>query len=361
MTNSQEIQNLIDQITGRQFRRYNVKLAKLLSINSSVFLIDLCDCFSHHLIRGEIEGENDWFYYTEDKCFERTALSRKEQETSIKLLIENDLIEKKVIGSPPKRHYRVKFKNVKEFFEKSEEKSISPFGQIEKPKRRNPLLTNDTKEEILSYPTFPEEGRTGEEFLTKEEKLSPKEDLERKLELLESLEIPDRIRDAKKDTLSQRDKMAIIRFPLERIKESIEQYYLQVDEVECPYRMISEDLQGRWNRDASKTQSKARCCDSRNKTTQEPDHFNKSFLCAANEILTSLSLERDMIIVDDEIHFKHGGSTIMNLPRCGIYPLTKLKDFVKIFNDRYLGYRKQSKTQIVFNSASQLFEKGIIG
>lgn len=97
-------------ISQGEFRTINLEIArKLGSINAALFLSDLVDRYKFHKSRNEtikLEGHNlEWFYYTVDTCEERTTLTRYEQDPCVKKLVELEIIEVKLIGLPPKRHF----------------------------------------------------------------------------------------------------------------------------------------------------------------------------------------------------------------------------------------------------------------
>jgi hypothetical protein len=131
----------------------------------------------------------------------------------------------------------------------------APYAPKEDPSEEDPSLKNNPLLPLLKEQHLKEKDRTGRNFPSHEKNLkqvSEKIEDQQKLDLLNSIQIPERIRINRKNTLSRKDKMEILTFSLAKIQESINQYYLQVDEVECPYRMISEDLQGRWNRNTTR-------------------------------------------------------------------------------------------------------------
>ncbi len=107
------------------YRIYNVEMAKAFkSINAAVFLSELANRYRYHLKENQVlntEKHGDgWFYFTSEKCEERTALSRREQDTAITILENLGLIEKKIIGVPSKRHFRLNIENINKFFKKQE-------------------------------------------------------------------------------------------------------------------------------------------------------------------------------------------------------------------------------------------------
>ena len=104
-------------LNHRNYQTYNRLIARNLgSIKASIMLAELVNRHEYHLERNELQklekhGEG-WFYYTVDHCEERTYLSEKEQSASVKILEDRGLIEKKILGLPGKRHFRINEENI---------------------------------------------------------------------------------------------------------------------------------------------------------------------------------------------------------------------------------------------------------
>ena len=58
------------------------------------------------------DDENGWFYKTRDDWAEETALTRTEQETARKRLVDKGLLEEKLGGMPARMYYRVNVEKV---------------------------------------------------------------------------------------------------------------------------------------------------------------------------------------------------------------------------------------------------------
>lgn len=112
--------NPLDLLDSGNFQTYNRKVAKALgSINAAILLSELVNRYQYHRDLNELlhyeKYPGTWFYYTVEKCEERTVLSRKEQETAIKILEKHGLFEKRSIGIPPKRHFCLNLDRIHEF------------------------------------------------------------------------------------------------------------------------------------------------------------------------------------------------------------------------------------------------------
>jgi hypothetical protein len=132
--------NVLDLLDSGQYQTYNRKVARELgSVNAAIILSDLVNRYNYHNDNNELRsvggGEPEWFYYTVDKCEERTVLSRKEQETAIKILESNGLFDKKNVGVPPKRHFRLNIEKIVEFTTGIKELFKTPErGALKRPK-----------------------------------------------------------------------------------------------------------------------------------------------------------------------------------------------------------------------------------
>lgn len=104
------------------WRRYHVEIARELGLYAAIFIADLIDRDAYHTTRGELihlDGfEGDWFYYTVEKCEERTALTRKNQDAAIKILEKAQFAQKEVKGVPPKRYFQLNYEEISKFLNK---------------------------------------------------------------------------------------------------------------------------------------------------------------------------------------------------------------------------------------------------
>ncbi|HEY3527494.1 MAG TPA: hypothetical protein VGK47_14960 [Nitrososphaeraceae archaeon] len=148
------------------YRTYNIDVARRLrSIHAAILLAELASRQRYHRDRGELitdanHGEG-WFYFTQELVEERTCLTRKNQDTSIEILEKFGLIEKKSIGIPAKRHFRLNQCRINEFFFMGQP-CLSETDKLDCPKRTNSDVRN---------------GQTGpREHTYKEPKEEPKED-----------------------------------------------------------------------------------------------------------------------------------------------------------------------------------------
>lgn len=92
-------------LAGGNYRVYNYELAKKLGINEAILLADLITKFLYFEERRELI-DGGFFFSTAEKIYETTALTRRQQEKSLKNLAE--YVETKVKGIPAKKHFRLK-------------------------------------------------------------------------------------------------------------------------------------------------------------------------------------------------------------------------------------------------------------
>ena len=266
MTNPQEqyeINSIISQVTGCDFRRYNVKIARLLSINSAVFLADLLDRYSYHFKNNELVNSpkhgDGWFYYTADKCEERTALTTREQFSASKMLVEKGLIEQKLIGCPAMRHYRINYQQVKILLDDFSGKSS--FDKTQNCNRQNAKLNTGTHTLLMrskeeeedeidinkkfennepfrkrSLPSQVSFNQTSEE----EENPPPNSDRPPREELAEKMNL------LKDIPLTETEMMKMCRRNLEEVRIASIAYHRDQVKVDNPYKMMMAVIDGNW-------------------------------------------------------------------------------------------------------------------
>ena len=105
-------QRLIAGLLGSKLIAYNSDLVKALgSVSAGVLL--------HQLLYWQDKGKNpEWIYKTIKDIETETGLTRWEQETAIKILKGNKLIEVKLKGVPATRNFKVDLLEVGAFIER---------------------------------------------------------------------------------------------------------------------------------------------------------------------------------------------------------------------------------------------------
>jgi len=127
------------------YRTYNIEVAKKLgSIHAAIFLGELCQRSKYHAENKEFVSDprygDNWFYYTGEKCEERTGMTVDEQRTAYKLLIRRGLIEQANFAVPCKKHFRIKVQEILIFFGLIPSNNVSSYGNFPNWLLENPKL-----------------------------------------------------------------------------------------------------------------------------------------------------------------------------------------------------------------------------
>jgi len=106
-----------DLLDEGDYQTYNRSVARAVgSVNAAIMLSELINRYKCNQERGELvtfdKAPGEWFYYTLEKCEERTVLSRKEQDRAIKYLTDHGLVIKQSFGTPAKRHFQIKWSSI---------------------------------------------------------------------------------------------------------------------------------------------------------------------------------------------------------------------------------------------------------
>lgn len=106
-----EYQRQIARVLGTRPIAYNSDLAHALgSVKAGLFLSQLLFWWG----KGR---DPNWIYKTIEEIKEETALSRKEQETAVKICKRLGLIQMKIKGIPGKRHFQININVIVEFLQ----------------------------------------------------------------------------------------------------------------------------------------------------------------------------------------------------------------------------------------------------
>lgn len=97
------------------YRTFNVEVAKLLGIYAAIFLSELASKQKYYHKIGQLRPDG-FFYFTLADAEERTCLTRDQQDKAISVLVENKLIEKRIMGNPATRYFRVDSEAINQMF-----------------------------------------------------------------------------------------------------------------------------------------------------------------------------------------------------------------------------------------------------
>lgn len=114
--------DILGLLNSGNYQIYNRKVAKALgSIGAAIMLAELVNRYQYHKERDELltfdKHEGEWFYYTLEKCEERTVFTRSKQDSAIQILQKHNLVEKAQIGLPSKRNFRLNLDAITAFEE----------------------------------------------------------------------------------------------------------------------------------------------------------------------------------------------------------------------------------------------------
>lgn len=103
------------------YRTYNIDVArKLNSLLAALLLSELASRYRYHFKHNELTSDarygDNWFYYTQEDIEERTFMTRRQQDSSLEILEKYGFVEKKLIGVPARRHFRLNISKIIEFF-----------------------------------------------------------------------------------------------------------------------------------------------------------------------------------------------------------------------------------------------------
>jgi len=121
--------SILNLLNSNDYQIYNRTVSRELdSIYAAIMLSELINRREYHIEKGhehlEHEGKR-WFYYTVDKCKERTDFGVKMQSTAIKKLKARGLIKVCQKGLPAKRYFWLDEEKILELFLDSKSKSRS--------------------------------------------------------------------------------------------------------------------------------------------------------------------------------------------------------------------------------------------
>lgn len=96
---------LTQMLASRNYIILNKPIAKILGINASIMLGELCSEYEYWKSTDQLDEE--YFYSTAQNIREHTTLTRKSQDSAIGKLKEYGIIETKLMGLPAKRYFKI--------------------------------------------------------------------------------------------------------------------------------------------------------------------------------------------------------------------------------------------------------------
>lgn len=145
----QNIENLL-LFSGEDYLRVSKGLVRTLGVECAFMFAELVDEYLYYYKQkyDVLEQNNGWFYSTADNIKERTSWSADKQEKIIKILIEKNLIQKKIAGVPAKRFFYINSKEAQNLVTQYQETSFRKKRQLDSAKNGN--LYQENTETIIN-------------------------------------------------------------------------------------------------------------------------------------------------------------------------------------------------------------------
>ena len=147
----QNIENLL-LFSGEDYLRVSKGLVRTLGVECAFMFAELVDEYLYYYKQKYdiLEQNNGWFYSTADNIKERTSWSPDKQEKIIKILIEKNLIQKKLAGVPARRFFYINSKEAQNLVAEYHETSFRKKRKLDSAKNGN--LSQENTETIIRIP-----------------------------------------------------------------------------------------------------------------------------------------------------------------------------------------------------------------
>jgi len=120
---------------------YYPEIAKALgNVKSAIFVCQFL------YWEGKQADKDGWIYKTQEEIYNETGLSRKEQESARKQLRELGILEEKLIGVPPVKHYKFDWGALDKLICNKGANQFVTFGQINMSETDKSIYTENTTE-----------------------------------------------------------------------------------------------------------------------------------------------------------------------------------------------------------------------
>lgn len=121
--------DILEFISASNYGSYHRGMARILGCTVAVYLGELVSMFKYLSAQKKtisLNGIDGFFYFTQEDALEKTGLSRKEQDTCIKVLVNHKFVLKVQHGLPCKRYFRLNVNEIRNFiFQNFQEKSTN--------------------------------------------------------------------------------------------------------------------------------------------------------------------------------------------------------------------------------------------
>lgn len=111
---------LFNTLSADAFIMVNKKIAKTLGVVPAIVISELLYECKYWSNRNECK--DGWFFSTIENLERETGIKEKQQANALKVLTEKGLIEKKLMGVPAKRYFRIQTNNIVALLDEEEPK-----------------------------------------------------------------------------------------------------------------------------------------------------------------------------------------------------------------------------------------------
>lgn len=155
---------LLQLLASNNYSIFNKDLAKLLGLKEAIFLAELCSEYDFWARKGELK--DGFFYSTVENIQENTTLSEYQQNSILNKLMSLNIVERKLIGMPAKRYFRLNEEKIMDIF--YETNFLENSGTYPKKLRNLPQETQELT--LKNSGAYPEKLRTNNNNITNNNK-----------------------------------------------------------------------------------------------------------------------------------------------------------------------------------------------
>ena len=121
----------------------NKSLAHSIGVKEAIVYSELLSKYIYFAKKDQIT-EQGYFFNTIPNLQKDTALTRRQQDSAIKNLLKFGLIDRKNIGVPPRRYFKIipDFENIKKYLVSKETSQFVRNGQIDESKKTSQFVRN---------------------------------------------------------------------------------------------------------------------------------------------------------------------------------------------------------------------------
>jgi len=134
----------------------NKQLAKEVGLDAALLLSDLITKFEYFNENNQVD-DNGWFFNTSENIEQDTTLSYFKQKAAIKVLIEYEFLETKLVGIPAKLHFKILQNKISSFLNTCIEKTQNVYNKNTINNNNKIIIAPDKKNQDSSFLNFKKE------------------------------------------------------------------------------------------------------------------------------------------------------------------------------------------------------------